>query len=190
MRKTYAKRIASLFKLHGGAIVETAQRDHWFTWSGFALIVLGFLGYLVSYFWLDVLSATLCFNSCAPGGPTAGALSSAMWADFSNHPGVTTSILLAEAFVLLLANLPFVAAVVLVGCSLWLMVSSHSRALVKWLAGSWLIGFIPLLIAAPFIWFFPIRPGVGYGGMFVSYVLMGISIMLIRVGLPEPQRAQ
>jgi len=170
-------------------MVETAQRSHWFTWSGFALIVLGFLGYLVSYFWLPVLSAMLCFDSCAPGGPTTWALSNAMWADFSNHSGVTTSVLLAEAFFLLLANLPLVAAVGLVGCSLWLVVSSP-RALVRWLSGIWFVGFIPLLIAAPFLLLFPVRPGVGYGGMFVSYVLSGIGILLIRAARPELRRVQ
>lgn len=145
-----------------------ARRNHILSaWTGFSVVLIGFLSYVVSYFLLPLYVTTLnCFDYCSPAKhPT-------MW-EFSlngvSHLSVTP---VASSVVLLLCYVPLFGAVMVVGCSVAFLM--HPRpALISWgdrglLAGSVALVIFALVSLLTFISLVD-RPHFGYLGILVGY---------------------
>lgn len=142
---------------------------HWNSlpsWSGFLLVVVGFLSLTGSYFLLPLYVTTLdCSDSCTPA--TAWQFSLNVLSRFSIAPPVSAGILV-------LLWLPLLAAAAALGCSFGLLVHPW-RAFAAWTHASLLAGSIALAISSLLYivllraW---IRPEGGFFGMLVGYILL------------------
>lgn len=154
----------------------THQRRTKSHWRGFLLIIIGFLSFNVSYFFLPFYGTTLnCLDTCSPPiYRTAWESSLQVLSHFSIAP-------FADSVVLILHYLPSIAALMVLAGSIGFIIHPQLFSL-KWIYRSLLTGMITLLIALPFLFFFS-RPEIGYLGMLLGYGLFfgGYRLFLTRL---------
>lgn len=138
-------------------------------WTGFLLIVMGFLAFVGSYFLLPVVEIS-CFDTCDVPYTYATAWEMSLRSLSGLPITLGQSLFFMLVFTLLLSYLPLLAAVALLGCSIGFLVHPH-RTFATWSYRAWLVGIIVLVIAFPFLSFFILHPYIGYGGMLFGYGL-------------------
>lgn len=139
--------------------------------SGIFLIIIGFISFVISYFFLPLFVTALnCFDSCtSPHNGTTWDASLRLLSGLSFFP--------LFIFLLVLCYLPLITIFILFGDSI-IFYFKPRIAYVKWFNRSWWIGIIPLIIMLPFLFFF-ILPQIGYLGMLVGFVLLRIGFCLL-----------
>lgn len=147
---------------------EARQRRIALAWTGFLLIVIGFLSFVGSYFLLPVV-VVACFDDCPSTYFTAWETSMRALSLLPVTMG--QSLFFPLVIVLLLCCLSLLAAVTVLGCSISFLVHRH-RALAIWSHRAWLAGIIMLVLALPLVFFPFVRPEIGYLGMLVGYGLL------------------
>lgn len=136
-------------------------------WTGFVLIVIGFLTFVGSYFLLPVVQIA-CFDSCDVPYTYATAWEMSMRSlSAPSSPGF----LVGGTFALVLCFLPLLAAAIVVGCRIGFVVHPH-HTFATWSCRAWLVGISVLGLAFPFLSFFILRPYIGYLGMLFGYGLL------------------
>lgn len=149
---------------------------------GCALIVLGFLSVVASYFLLPyaVVGPGLDITA-TPTSVTAWEVTVRVWRSVAAPYDLQLA--LGSAFALLLVNLPLLAAMVILGWEVDVLVHPH-RTFVTWSGVARVVGIAALLIQLPFFIF--ARPGVGYVGMLVGYGLLWGGSRLLRPTRLDP----
>jgi len=142
---------------------------------GLALIVLGCLSVVVSYFLLPYVAVGPGLDITAkPTSVTAWEVTMRAWSVFVAPSDLQLA--LGSAFALLLSTLPLLAAIVILGWGIDVLAHPH-RTFVTWSVVARVVGIAALLIQLPFFIF--ARPDVGYAGMWVGYGLLWVGNRLL-----------
>jgi hypothetical protein len=154
---------------------------------GFVLVAAGLLGYAVTFFGLPIINAVLCFSSCRAGpGPTFWDLDVSSWTTLSGQSAASPTMFGLLFFAL--ENLPLLAALVMASAGVG-FVMAQQPILITRLSRSWVVGAVPLVLAAPFLFIYT-EVGIGYWSSLASYACTGIGILLVRTTYPESQRVR
>lgn len=133
---------------------------------GLALIVLGCLSVVVSYFLLP-LTVSDCFDVCGyPIYTYAWEVTLRALAPYDFQAA------LVSAFILVALNLPLLAPMTMVGGSVGFLVHPH-RAFAAWNVWAWRAGMSAVVLLFLFVIFLS-RPDLGYAGMWVGYGLLWV----------------
>jgi hypothetical protein len=131
------------------------------TLTGLILIGAGFLVFVGSYFLLPLYVTTVnCFDVCEPSmSATMWELSLRLLANANFSP-------VGSVVILALLQIPLLAAVVGIGCSLAYRVRAH-RMLAVWRKRAWVAGSAALFLMLPLL-LVMVRPDWGYLGMLLG----------------------
>lgn len=151
-------------------VIEMLGNQRRVAWTGFSVILIGSVCFVVSYFLLPLYVTTLnCFDTCSPAKhPTMWEFSLNAVAHLPYSPVVV-------AVTVLLCYLPLVGAVLVAACGLGCLLHP-ARGFVSWSARGLVMGSIALvsiaLLGLTFFVFLWIRPQIGYLGMLVGYAVL------------------
>jgi hypothetical protein len=160
-------------------IMETQQRRARSHWGGFVFIILGFLAFIISYFFLpDYVTTANCFNVCQQ--PIYDSTWESLILLLSHLSDTTIPLLL----LLISCYLPLLAALFVFIGGMGFIIHPQ-RFFVQWIFRSWLAGIISLLILLPYLFFFS-QPEAGYLGMVLSYGLFFGGYRVFLAGKSQP----
>lgn len=149
--------------------VQRASRP----WGAVPFTLGGLLLFVYSFFALPIITASVCLDgpACVPITHTAWWLSQNLIDGLPVTP-------IVNAIFLVLLSLPFLAAVVFVGCGCAFLLAPR-RTLLLWCMRCWAVGILALFVQVPFLFFVLSHPGGGFVGMLGAYALFwaGYSVL-------------
>ena len=147
------------------------------TLSSQALLLGGLVLAAFSFFALPLWISTFCVDACQPPYPVTTITAwefSLRFADWNYAPVASTLALMVLFFPLCAGTALLVEGVV--------CLAHPTRALMRWLAGTWIAGIVLLIALLLLFFFFIAHPDSGYWGLGASALLSGIGLLLMRAG--------
>lgn len=161
--------------------MEARQRLAVPAWVGLVLSVVGVLALVGAYFLLPLweIPASVCEQGICenPFRQMTG------WETTLNLLTTLPSSTFGNVALLVMFNLPLLAAVTIVGCHVGLLVHPH-RTFAVWTAGVWGAGIVAIVLMFFLLSLFS-HPWTGYLAMWLGYAVLWGSNILLRFARPE-----